>query len=755
MSVYEGLKTDLLDINQKITGLLGRIAVMPGTSRHSFAGWEQICQCIEHELAEELLRVAVIGTIKSGKSTLINSFFKGDYLKRGAGVVTSMVTRVRRGEKLSARLFFKSWEEVNADIERSLVLFPTMDWRSRKDPFDIRLESDRRELASALKSLESSHLLSNDTRSLNSLYLLSYLKGYDRVKGFLASANLTQDFTGPEFSAHRDFSGNDTMAFYLKDISLEINSGDIEKNIEIADCQGSDSPNPLHMAMIQDYLLRANMLIYVISSRTGIRQADINFLSMIKKMGILDSVVFVVNCDLSEHESCDELQHLIGKITSDISIIKSEPQVYAYSALLSLFTGFRDTLPVKDQQRLAQWEGEEKMTAFLASQEKKFIADFQSIVSGQRYSLLLSNHSERLKMIISGIDHWIRINQEVLTKGADEAARLVKKIKTQQKKNDRVKSMVKSTLEGAVQQIKRDIRADVDRFFDVRSGEVVPGLIDFVKRDTVSVHSYQDRLASEGFSNTLYLVFQEFKHHIDTFMAETVNPRIFHFIKDEEEKIKEYFDSITGPYASMVADALAHYNNAMENAGPGVPTVYQRPLVQADLTILKRENKLDLPPAAATMHYSTAIKTEAIMRLGYYNFIKAVKRMFRKPVSGQTENALSALSDSVSRMKKETVEGLLFHFKNYRENIKFQYVFRLVDIMADHIFSLLMERFHDYSEDLTQLTLAASGKQSDKEQLFFAFQGAARDAGEINNQMERFGNMLSAAVHSGFSSSKT
>ena len=707
MSVYEGLKAELLDINQKVTGLLGQIAGMPGTSRHSFSSWEHICQCIEHELSEEVLRVAVIGTIKSGKSTLINSLFRGDYLKRGAGVVTSMVTRARRGEKLSARLFFKSWDEVNGDIERALVLFPTMEWRSRKDKFDICRDSDRRELTQAIGSLESKQLLSNDTRNLNSLYLSSYLKGYDRVKDFLSSGSLTQDFTDADFSAHRDFSGNDTLAFYLKDISLEIDSGDIEKNIEIADCQGSDSPNPLHMAMIQDYLLLANMLIYVISSRTGIRQADINFLSMIKKMGILDSVVFVVNCDLSEHESCDELQNLIGKITNDLAIIKPAPQVYAYSALLSLFTSCRNTLPYKDQQRLAQWEDEKKMTAFLTAQEKNFIADFQTIVTSQRYSLLLANHSERLKMIISGIDHWIRVNQEVLTKGADEAARLVKKIKSQQKKNDRVKSMVKSTLDGAVQQIKREIRADVDRFFDSRSGEVVPGLIDFVKSDTVPIHPYQDRLAAEGFSNTLYLVFQEFKHHIDTFMAENVNPRIFHFIKDEEEKIKEYFDSITGPYASMVADALAHYNTAMEGSGPGTPTVYQRPVVQPDLKILKRENKLDLPPASATMNYSTAIKTEAIMRLGYYNFMKAVKRLFRQPVSGQTENAMSALQDSVSRMKKETVEGLLFHFKNYRENIKFQYVFRLVDILSDHIFNLLMERFHDYSEDLTQLTAAA------------------------------------------------
>ena len=258
-------------------------------------------------------------------------------------------------------------------------------------------------------------------------------------------------------------------------------------------------------------------------------------------------------------------------------------------------------------------------------------------------------------------------------------------------------------------------------------------------------------MPEEGFSSTLYLVFQEFRHHIDTFMAENVNPRIFHFVRDEEEKIKEYFDSITGPYAGMVSDALAHYNTILEQSGACDPSASQKPLVQPDITILKRENKIDLPPAAATMNYSTAIKTEAVMRLGYYNFIKAVKRLFRQPVGGQTENAVSALRDSVARMKKETVESLLFHFKNYRENIKFQYVFRLVDIMSDHIFDLLMERFHDYSEDLSQLTAAASGKQVDKEQLFLAFQEAARDAGEISSQVGRLGDMLENAAQSGFS----
>ena len=68
--------------------------------------------------------MAVVGPIKSGKSTFLNSLLKGDFLKRGAGVVTSIVTRVRSGERLKATLYYKSWEEVNEDMEQALVLFP-------------------------------------------------------------------------------------------------------------------------------------------------------------------------------------------------------------------------------------------------------------------------------------------------------------------------------------------------------------------------------------------------------------------------------------------------------------------------------------------------------------------------------------------------------------------------------------------------------------------------------------------------------
>ncbi len=742
MNIYADLKTELLNINQTVAMLLGRINAMPETSQHSFQSWENICHSIENQLSEELIRVAVIGTIKSGKSTLINSLFAGDYLKRGAGVVTSMVTKARRGDQLTAKLYFKSWDQVNADIERSLVLFPSLDWRSRKEPFDICRESDREELEQALGSLAAQHLLSNDTRNLNSLYLSSYLKGYDRVKDFLSSDDLTREFSGKEFSAHRDFSGNEVLAFYLQDISLEIDAGEIENNIEIADCQGSDSPNPLHMAMIQDYLLQANLLIYVISSRTGIRQADLNFLSMIKKMGIIDHIIFVVNCDLSEHESYDELQVLIGKVREDLAIIKKDPEVYAYSALCSLFNANKGKLPPKDVQRLAQWEGDETIISFSGAQEKQFNAKLSQVVTRQRYTLLFNNHYERLKMVVSGINHWIQVNQDILAKGADEASRLMKKIKSQQKKTNRVKSMVKSTLEGAVQQIKREIRSDVDHCFDSRYGEVLPSLLDFVKSYNISLHQYQDRVAADGFSSTLYLVFQDFKHGIDTFMAENINPQIFSFVKDEEDKVKEYFDTITGPYEVMVNDALTEYNAAMERLGLGVASDYRKSAGDLDLKTLKQTKNLAFPPAAATMNYSTAIKTEAIMRLGMYNFIKQIKRLIRQPVKDEAANAMSALKDAVKRMKKETEESLVFHFKNYKENLKFQYIFQLVDVVSENIHNVLMERFHDYTQDLSQLTGSMAKNQVNKEQLSASLQESAAAVDEISGSIRQFGEKL-------------
>lgn len=355
------------------------------------------------------------------------------------------------------------------------------------------------------------------------------------------------------------------------------------------------------------------------------------------------------------------------------------------------------------------------------------------MVTRQRYALVLKSHVERLRMIVAGIGKWIAVNQEMLTRGADETSRMLKRISSQQKKTDRVKSMVKNTLEGALQQIKRDLKLEADRFFDARYGEVVPGLLEFVKGYAISFEHYRDRLAASGFTETLYLVFQEFKYGIDTFMAEKVNPKIFNFVKIQEEKIEEFFSSVSGPYEAMTREALAEYHAALEGVGPVPEDDDQRRLPPLDIQALKSTARLDLPPASATMNYSTAIRTEAVVRLGIYHFMKAMKRLIRRPPKDDTGNTLAVLREAVARMKKETSESLVFHFKNYKENLKFQYILPLVDAVSDHFYNLMMERFHDYTQDLSALTASTSSAQADREKRLASLKNMSAQSREVHD----------------------
>ncbi|MFO7840089.1 MAG: dynamin family protein [Desulfosalsimonadaceae bacterium] len=743
MQEYDSVKQELQAVNQRLRDLMEQAGEIPAASEGVFDEWETACRKISGQIEDDLIRIAVVGAIKSGKSTLINALLAGDYLKRGAGVVTSMVTRLQRGDKLSAKLYFKSWAEVNDDIHRALVLFPSSEWRSRKEEFDIRSKADREDLEAALQGLSSRDLLNNDTRNLNSLYLFSYLRGYERVADIIGEDNIVKEFTGSSFNSHQEFSGNDTLAFYLKDICLEVDSEHLGSGIEIADCQGSDSPNPLHLTMIQDYLLSANLLVYVISSRTGIRQADINFLSMLRRMGFIEHIVFVVNFDFNEHENPEDLESLVSRIRGDLHIIRSSPRVHTFSALFSLFRSVSADLAEKDRQRLELWRKEEDLAGFSDSEEDRFREVLHQVVSSQRYLLLFQSPLDRLRMIAGGVKKWCRMNLDLLSRDSGESEQLIKKIRTEHKRVERVQSMIRSTVEGAVGQVKRDLKKEVDAFLDPRYGEAVSPILEFIRNYSIDPERYLTDVSSGRFSDALYMVFQEFTHELDALMAETVNPKIFNFIRTREERIKEYFDSITGPYEAMVNDAMEQYNTALNSLGLEAMEEGEHGTVLPDIQALKRQQELELPPAAATLNYSRAIKTEAIMRFGVYNLASRIKRLFRRE-AGQAPQGHAALKSAVKRMKSETEEGISFHFKNYKENIKFQYLFILVDAVAAQLYEGLIDRFHDFTSDLVKMGELTGQQQGDESQLIARLEDMAARAIDLENQLRQMAEQISA-----------
>ena len=88
----ENLVTDILSVIDSLT-------TVSNHSDKSLVESRQLCSKIPSYIREGVLRVAVVGVIKSGKSTFINAFSGRELVQRRAGVVTSITTRIRKGKK--------------------------------------------------------------------------------------------------------------------------------------------------------------------------------------------------------------------------------------------------------------------------------------------------------------------------------------------------------------------------------------------------------------------------------------------------------------------------------------------------------------------------------------------------------------------------------------------------------------------------------------------------------------------------------
>ncbi|MDJ0854887.1 MAG: dynamin family protein [Desulfobacterales bacterium] len=727
---YNGIKKELLALTEDFRKLYIAAHHQDGMMEAAVRKNQAACEAISRQLNENTLRIAAVGPIKSGKSSFVNSILGGDYLKRGAGVVTSFVTRVRFGAALSARLVFKTWSEISEDIEQALVLFPTLDWHTEKGAFDVRHAKEREALARSLAALSPEQLVSRDARNANSVVLASFLKGYDRVQGLIDASPAVIHFDASRFAEHRDFAGNDDLAVYLKDIQLEIPSPHLESHLEIADCQGSDSPNPLHLAMIQDYLLETHFIVYVISSRTGLRRADIKFLSIIKKMGILDNILFVFNIDFSEHDNLDDLKQLKRKVAEELAILRPDPEIYSFSVLFNLFRNGAASLPEKERLRLEQWQADEALVAYSDKESARFQNDLQDKLMNESSVLLLRNHVERLLVMGADMGRLIKMKQELLKADEDRAAEIVKRIGANRQRMAQIRGVIKNTLEGGIHKLRKELRVDVDRFFDPHSTDIMRRMIDFVRSYSVPVwQEHIDNLATSGFANTLYHVYQEFKQALDGFIAESINPEIFRFIRDRERRLVEYLHTVAEPYSVMVEEAVAEFQSTADGLGidamPGAIASRSR---LPGLEVIRQTSRLQLPPANAAMRYSAKVKTEAIMRLGAYKFLRGFRKLLRKPAdSGQGEE-MRALQDGVERMKRETERSLLFHFKDYRENIKFGYIFKMVESASVQITDGLLERFEIYESDLAQMVALIDESQAVKTEQEASFREIAANA---------------------------
>jgi len=720
---YTELKQRLLGINKDILSILRKAESVSKDPDNRFKKWREISARIEQQMAEKVVRIAVVGSIKSGKSTLINSLLGGDYLKRGAGVVTSIVTKIRGNDRPKAILYFKTWREVNEDLRQALIMFPMDNHHNMgSEHFDIREDRDRRNLKQILNTMTTEQVISNDSLDKNRVLIDAYLKGYDRVKGIVSQAPKSIVYNEHDLYKHKDFVGEESLAVYLKDVQLSLRAKEfLDNNVEIADCQGSDSPNPIHLAMIQDYLLQAHLIIYVISSRTGLRQADIKFLMLIRKMGLLKNIFFVINLDISEHDSISDLNALIGRVREELSLIKPEPHIFTFSTLYHLFKELasdkdKKALLRKDMLRLRQWEEEKDMVTLSAQEKERFEEAFLNQITERRLTLILNNNLERVHIIADGLYEWIRLNIHFLSKDVEDVKELLDELGQRHKSMGQMSSVIKDTIQGTLKNLKQDLGGDADRFFDPQYGDIIRETIQFINSYDIDFTDYERKLQISELMNALYLIFQEFQQAINRYMTESVNLKLVSFISEAEKKIENAFAHVAQPFSMMIQDARREYYRGIQRLKIDLKETPFRQVQPPDIEIIKNSARIKIPPLTSNMRYSARIKTEAILRFGFYNTLNTLKKLLKKNSLKKEEGIDQALKGAVRQIRKEMGESIINHFIDYKENLKFQYLYRLIDAVSYSLYEDLRDRIRAFTVDLSEIEHLMESKKSMREE---------------------------------------
>ncbi|MCW7754718.1 dynamin family protein [Desulfobotulus sp. H1] len=710
---------------------------------HSGSGpsWQRDTKEIMRQFREETLKVAVVGTIKSGKSTLVNAWLGGDILKRGAGVVTSIVTRVRRGEKLRAEVRFKGWDEVNADIEGSLALFPASGWRQVEARFDIRRDRDREDLRVALQTLGTDQLVTEDARNIHSVYLSSYLEGYDSVKAFITTDTPAAVFEESCFSDYQMFVADEVLAAYVRDILITVDDLSMPDGIELADCQGSDAPNPLHIAQVQDYLFQAHLVLYVISSRTGLRQADLRFLNMIRRMGILDSVVFVLNTDFGEHADEEDVLRVVEKVSSELGFLCPGVHLNVFSALYRLLKTLegQGELPEKERLRLAQWEADPSMVKESIRAFEHFNASLSARMTHERAQLLLMNQAARLRQITASLINRCLVDCDLLGGDQEKAARILEEVRGRHRRVAQVQGLIRSTLDGASASLERELKTSLDRFFDSASGEVIPGILSFIRDYRPDMGNYAGILDSSGFSLALYHAFQDFRQALDTYMTDRVNPEIVRSVREMEVRMQEYYTEVARPYVSMVNDILEEYCAGLRGMGVplDIPSSAKTPSIVLDPRSLAERMGLRLPPARAVTRYSARVRTEGHMAFGFQRLRRWLSIVFSKDRDAAKEGVtgkegLKVLANSLKKIRKEADRQIVQHMVDYRENLKFQYVLRLSSALAGALQADLEARFSTCVGEMDILDQTAARRGASQEERLVLIAGLIEKSRELD-----------------------
>ena len=712
--------------------VIDSLSAVSNHSDKSLAESRQLCSKIPSHISEGILRVAVVGVIKSGKSTFINAISGKELVQRGAGVVTSITTRIRKGKKNRAIIHLKSWDDINREIESCLEMFPG---KGDSPPFDIRRTQDRQQLRRIFDTIVSEFPVTSMGLRPEALVVRNALDGYRHCLDVIGSDEQTISFDTRSFNSHKQFTADPAKAFYVKDVCLEVYGKTIDPNVEIGDCQGADSTDPTVLGKIFSYLETANLIVYCISSRTGLRQSDMAFLKRIKRLGLMENILFIFNCDLSEHENLNNLKMTRDKTIQELKFLVPDVRIFSFSALYTLFDVLGKKLSSKNKKRLGLWQEDREMTAFCTKEYTRFLAGFNLLFDASRFNLFYANHIERLKIVTHILDEKIQIFFDVFSAGILDQEKARKRLSDLEGNARRLKVIVDNSVMGAVSALRREIESNLKNAFLKDSENINKLVTKFIRQAKIDSQPYRVRVKDTGFKQILYMMFQDFKRELDLFILEQVTPELKQLVRIQEERIESYFKSLLDSYRIDYVTMGAPEGREEDRVSLEMIKEEEEYSRAADLESIKKILGLHVPNQVFSPEYTRTIQANAVSDFSLSSLVLFVSAMMDKHVRF---SFTPGLDRAAVKIKKKTLTIMQRQISAYHSSLKQDYFSPLIDAVTRDFKDKILQRFTMYETLNKDMDALFCLKQEEKNQHLAMIKKAKNDILRIRALLDEF-----------------
>ena len=644
------------------------------------ARWKEQLVQVTTSLEDPLLRIAVVGTVKSGKSTLINALVGRDLLKRGAGIITAFITRLITNGETGGWVEFKPWPQILDELNATLRTLPHFyELGDENHLLDLRNAEDRDRLKVLLAQMQDEWRQRSGHLDPSHMLLRGYLEGHDRVHESLGDTSCRLVFDQYSLQQHQRYVGSEGQAVYLRDMELHYPVTWLGESIELADCQGIDSPNPLHFALLQQYLLKSHFVLYVVSSRSGLREADFRLLDFIRTLKMFPQTFFVLNADLDDHPHQEDLERLADRVRGEFSWMAPDPRFFIFSALYHLIAQLEESASEREQRHLQMWQEEAPLAQVTETGFSAFRESLSQDICGQRFRILCGSGLSRLSMIADSVMNTAGAQRNLIGHSPEELQQTAAGLKDKEKELLGSLETLKNAISGLRISLREEIDRTVDPYFDHARSRIIKETLEAVENYPIVLEDQPYQYDYKRLFQQFHHLYQEFRQTLARYLVEKVNLQVIELAKKEEASLYERLTLASEGFWTLFTTALENYRG-----GTGLFDTEHR-------TVFKLAGETwELGRLVAPPNFSAFVDQGAIgrgillMKLGLASFTRLVAGFTAR--AGRPRELLieekrreTMILEATKLLKKEARNEIIQAFHEYEKKFKSDYLYRIAD----------------------------------------------------------------------------